>query len=163
MLSLWEKIFVFMQIFFIVYSSNIAASHRHLCQWQFNSSRYSLINKAKKIYLLSYSFSLKMFSWNNLGFCDFAHLPLPNPNETQMLTLCQGRSRRTVSQKPKYIRCMTQYLFFYLDQYLSCIRDCIRASIVLLLLYDNRLVVSFFQYMLSVGKFSRGKEKGTAV
>ena len=58
---------------------------------------------------------------------------------------------------------MTQYLFFYLDYYLSCIRDCIRASIVLLLLYDNRLVVSFFQYLLSVGKFSRGKEKGTAV
>ena len=115
MLSLWEKIFVFMQIFFIVYSSNIAASHRHLCQWQFNSSRYSLINKAKKIYLQSYSFSLKMFAWNNLGFCETAHLPLPNPNETQMLTLSQGRSRRTVIQKPKQIRCMNQYLFFLIS------------------------------------------------
>ena len=51
----------------------------YLRQWQFNSSRYSLINKAKKIYLLSYSFSLEMFYWNNLGFCETAHLPLPNP------------------------------------------------------------------------------------
>ena len=58
---------------------------------------------------------------------------------------------------------MTQYLFFLsrlVPVLYQGLYPCINSAV---LLYDNRLVVSFFQYLLSVGKFSRGKEKGTAV